>query len=54
MARKISSGTFNLQAWRRIGLATAIAVRVEQDVDTRDIQTQDIRHTDGEVSHWLG
>jgi hypothetical protein len=29
-------------------------VRVEQDVDTRDIQPQDTRHTDGEISHRLG
>ena len=42
-----------LETWRRIGLANAIAVRVEQDVDTRDIQPQDIRHTNGEVSHRL-
>ena len=43
-----------LETWRRIGLANAIAVRVEQDVDARDIQPQDIRHTDGEISHRLG
>ena len=43
-----------LETRRRIGLANPIAVGVEQDVDTGDIQTQDIRHTDGEISHRLG